>query len=375
MKSIFSVVIEYTPHETTDLFKKSGLKMTLAILAIIFGIFTLVKSADLFVEGASGTAKYFGMSEFLIGMLILGFGTSAPELLVSASASIDGNGALALGNAYGSNIANIALILGVTAIISPVVIQKKIVNRDMPLLLGITVLSACLLWDYSISRIDAWILLAVFLAFTVYSIRTGKSEPDKKADTDLKKDEKEKKPIVIWKEIIKLTAGLVILVGSSKLLVWGAVEIAHILKVSDLLIGLTVVAIGTSLPELASSVTASIKGNNDMAIGFNFTYLPERWGIYGSLLGGFSHGYASLGPALRLSDNGDMLDWHLYGGVMVSNHLGGELGLRMAAPRRDGRFCWESLSIGVGMVGRHPFLTCGLSLEISAFTGLYPLFW
>ena len=241
--------------------------MTLAILAIIFGIFTLVKSADLFVEGASGTAKYFGMSEFLIGMLILGFGTSAPELLVSASASIDGNGALALGNAYGSNIANIALILGVTAIISPVVIQKKIVNRDMPLLLGITVLSACLLWDYSISRIDAWILLAVFLAFTVYSIRTGKSEPDKKADTDLKKDEKEKKPVVIWKEIIKLTAGLVILVGSSKLLVWGAVEIAHILKVSDLLIGLTVVAIGTSLPELASSVTASIKGNNDMAIG------------------------------------------------------------------------------------------------------------
>lgn len=116
-------------------------------------------------------------------------------------------------------------------------------------------------------------------------------------------------------------------------------------------------------------------GNNDMAIGFNFTYLPERWGIYGSLLGGLSHGYASLGPALRLSDNGDMLDWHLYGGVMVSNHLGGELGLRMAAPRRDGRFCWESLSIGVGMVGRHPFLTCGLSLEISAFTGLYPLFW
>ncbi len=238
--------------------------MTLAILAIIFGIFALVKSADLFVEGASGTAKYFGMSEFLIGMLILGFGTSAPELLVSASASIDGNGALALGNAYGSNIANIALILGVTAIISPVVIQRKIVKGDMPRLLGITILSACLLWDYSISRIDAWILLAVFFAFIVYAVKTGKSEPDKKAETD---KEKEEKPIVIWKEIVKLTAGLLILVGSSKLLVWGAVEIAHILKVSDLLIGLTVVAIGTSLPELASSITASIKGNNDMAIG------------------------------------------------------------------------------------------------------------
>jgi cation:H+ antiporter len=238
--------------------------MTLAILVIIFGIFALVKSADLFVEGASGTAKYFGMSEFLIGMLILGFGTSAPELLVSASASIDGNGALALGNAYGSNIANIALILGVTAIISPVVIQKKIVNGDMPRLLGITILSVCLLWDYSISRIDAWILLAVFFAFIVYAVKTGKSEPDKKAETARKKEEK---PIVIWKEIVKLTAGLLILVCSSKLLVWGAVEIAHILKVSDLLIGLTVVAIGTSLPELASSITASIKGNNDMAIG------------------------------------------------------------------------------------------------------------
>ncbi len=235
--------------------------MLYAILAIIIGIGALIKSADLFVEGASGTAKYFGMSEFLIGMLILGFGTSAPELLVSASASLNGNGALALGNAYGSNIANIALILGVTTIISPVIVQHKIIKGEMLRLFAVTLLSFVLLWNYSISRIDASILLTIFFAVIIYSFKTGQKKPDEKEKTD------DKKTIVIWREIIKLLIGLAILVASSKLLVWGAVEIAKILNVSDLVIGLTIVAIGTSLPELASSVTAAIKGNNDMAIG------------------------------------------------------------------------------------------------------------
>lgn len=116
-------------------------------------------------------------------------------------------------------------------------------------------------------------------------------------------------------------------------------------------------------------------GNNDIALGANFTYLPERWGIYGSLLGGINHGYVSVGPALRLSDNGGLLDWHLYGGVMLSNHLGGELGFRVALPKRDGRFCWESVSIGGGVIGRHPFFTCGLSLEICAAAAFYSFFW
>ena len=116
-------------------------------------------------------------------------------------------------------------------------------------------------------------------------------------------------------------------------------------------------------------------GNNDLALGFNFTYLPERWGVYGSLLGGINHSYFSVGPALRLSDNGSLLDWHLYGGVMLSNHLGGELGFRVALPKRDGRFCWESVSIGGGVIGRHPFFTCGLSLEICAAAALYSFFW
>jgi cation:H+ antiporter len=235
--------------------------MLYAILAIIIGIGALIKSADLFVEGASGTAKYFGMSEFLIGMLILGFGTSAPELLVSASASLNGNGALALGNAYGSNIANIALILGVTTIISPVIVQHKIIKGEMLRLFAVTLLSFVLLWNYSISRIDASILLTIFFAVIIYSFKTGQKKPDEKEKTD------DEKTIVIWREIIKLLIGLAILVASSKLLVWGAVEIAKILNVSDLVIGLTIVAIGTSLPELASSVTAAIKGNNDMAIG------------------------------------------------------------------------------------------------------------
>lgn len=240
--------------------------MLLAVLAVIAGIVALVKSADVFVEGSSGTAKYFGMSDFLIGMLILGFGTSAPELLVSASASFDGKGDLALGNAFGSNICNIALILGVTALIRPVTVKTAVIRSEMVGLLLVTLTTVYLLWDHIISRADASALLLLFAIFVIVSIRNGRKE-SKAQKLQNQEPKTETKPVSLGRELLKLFAGLVVLVLSSKLLVWGAVEIATILEVSNLVIGLTIVAVGTSLPELASSIAAAMKGNNAMAIG------------------------------------------------------------------------------------------------------------
>ena len=116
-------------------------------------------------------------------------------------------------------------------------------------------------------------------------------------------------------------------------------------------------------------------GTGDIALGVNFTYLPQRWGIYGSALAGARREYCSVGPALRLSDNGDRLDWHLYGGFVISRHLGAELGVRMALPRRNDSFCWESVSLGTVFVNGHAFLTCGLSLELSAVATAYAFWW
>lgn len=240
--------------------------MLLSALTIIAGFALLVWSADRFVEGASATAKHFGMSPLLIGMLIVGFGTSAPEMVVSAIAAMEGNPTLALGNAYGSNIVNIALILGITAIVTPIAVHSKIVKKELPLLLGLIVLSGLLLLDGSLSLIDGVVLLVGFFAlvsWSVYAAITGKGDVlEEEMEVELESYAMPLKRALFW-----LAAGLVLLIGSSKLLVWGAVNIAHTMGVSDLIIGLTIVAIGTSLPELAASVIAAKKGEHDIAIG------------------------------------------------------------------------------------------------------------
>lgn len=229
-------------------------------LGLIAGLIFLLKSSDIFVEGAAQTAKYFGMSQFLIGVLIVGFGTSAPEMIVSATAALSNSPELALGNAYGSNIANIALILGVTAIISPIMIDKKVLFKEAPKLIIAIIISFALIYDNEISKIDASILLSIFAIFLLRMILLSKKDNENN-----NKETNEK--INIKKALVMVILGVTILILSSKLLVWGAVGIAKFFNVSDLVIGLTVVAIGTSLPELASSVAAAKKGNNDLAIG------------------------------------------------------------------------------------------------------------
>ncbi|ENY73562.1 K+-dependent Na+/Ca+ exchanger-like protein [Aeromonas diversa CDC 2478-85] len=240
--------------------------MTLPLLAIVAGLALLVWSADKFVDGAAATARYAGMPPLLIGMVIIGFGTSAPEMVVSALAASQGNPGLALGNAYGSNITNIALILGLTALISPIAVASQVVRKEIPILLGITLLSGALLIDGHLGQGDALILLAVFFVLMGWSIwqgMRGRGDPlDAEVSEDIDSEGMSLKSALFW-----LVLGLVLLVGASRLLVWGAVEVAHSLGISDLIIGLTIVAVGTSLPELASSLMAIKKKEHDLALG------------------------------------------------------------------------------------------------------------
>ena len=239
--------------------------MLLASIAIIIGLPLLLWSADKFVGGAAAVAKNFGLSPILIGMLIIGFGTSAPEIIVSVIAALENSSGIALGNAFGSNIANIALILGLTALISPIAVRSEIIRQELPIMLGLTFFAAWQLLDLTISKDDAFSLLGLFILLISWSIWTG-LRGDKDALADEFGDELDK-PINLKSETLWLLGGLVILVASSRLLVWGAVEIATYFGVSDVIIGLTVIAIGTSLPELASSLVAVRKGEHDLALG------------------------------------------------------------------------------------------------------------
>jgi cation:H+ antiporter len=240
--------------------------MTTAFLSIVFGLALLVWSADRFVEGAASTARHFGMPPLLIGMVIVGFGTSAPEMVVSAISSIQGNPGIALGNAYGSNITNIALILGLTALISPIAVHSLVLRKELPILTGITILAAWQLWDGEITRLDAMVLLGVFAGLMVWTIWQGM-----RGRGDTLATEMEQELVInimpLRRAVVWLVVGLLLLIASSRILVWGAVKIAHGFGVSDLIIGLTVVAVGTSLPELASSIIAARKGEHDIALG------------------------------------------------------------------------------------------------------------
>lgn len=239
--------------------------MLLPVIAIIFGLALLAWSADKFVDGASSSAQHLGLSPLLIGMLIIGFGTSAPEMVVSAMAALDDAPNLALGNAYGSNIANIALVLGLAAVIAPITVSSRIIRREIPLLVLVLLVAGWQLQSGIITRWEAWILLGLFLAFMGWAVYQGRNQDDVLGvDTSAELDSR---PMPLRNAIFWLIAGLVVLVGSSRLLVWGAVDIATALGVSELVIGLTVVAIGTSLPELASCIAAVRKGEHDLALG------------------------------------------------------------------------------------------------------------
>lgn len=238
--------------------------MVLYGLGLVVGLAVLVWSAGKFIEGAASVAKHLGMPMLLIGVLVVGFGTSAPEMVVSAMAALEGNPALALGNAIGSNIVNIALILGLTAVIAPIVVHSGIVKKELPLLLGISLLSGVLLLDGRLGVGEGLVLLAGFFGLIGWSVMTALRG---KKDTLATGIEAEIPAIALGTSVVWLVLGLGLLVISSRLLVWSAVGIAEAFGVSDLIIGLTIVAFGTSLPELAASLVAVQKKEHDLAIG------------------------------------------------------------------------------------------------------------
>ncbi len=235
------------------------------ILAIIGGFIVLVWGADRFVYGAAGTARNIGVSTLVIGLTIVGFGTSAPEILVSVMAAIDGSPGIAIGNAIGSNIANIALVLGTTALVSPLLVGSKILKREFPIMLFAMAVALLLIYDQQLGWIDGLILLSGIVAFTLWLIKAGRSKTNDKL---LQKEFEAEIPRISLKiAIVWTVVGLILLLISSQILVYGAVNIAKYFGVSDLVIGLTIIAIGTSLPELATSVMSAIKKEHDMAIG------------------------------------------------------------------------------------------------------------
>lgn len=241
--------------------------MALPLFMIVLGLIILIFSANWFVEGAAAIANHLGMSPLMIGVLIVGFGTSAPELSVSVLSALQGNPGIALGNAYGSNITNIALILGITALISPITVQSRVLKKELPILFIVTLFVFVQLYDGKLSLIDAGLELALFFVVMFWMAIQGSQKADsdeleKEIEQELKEHALSQVKAWIW-----LIGGVILLVVSSRMLVWGAVSIATDLGVSDLIIGLTIVAIGTSLPELASSIAAARKGEHDLVVG------------------------------------------------------------------------------------------------------------
>jgi len=240
--------------------------MWLAILAVVVGLAILVWSADVFIDGSVALANKLNVPSFLIGVIILGLGTSAPEMIVSMLAALEGSPELALGNAYGSNIVNIALVLGATVLISPIIIRKSIINRDMPLLLLVTAVAAWQLSDGVLSNTDGIVLIVLLVVVLgiqiILSLREGNHEHE--GDTV---EETAKAEHSMAQGLGRLFLGLLVLILSSRAIVWGAIELATLWGLSELIIGLTIVAIGTSLPELVASLSAARKGEHDMALG------------------------------------------------------------------------------------------------------------
>jgi cation:H+ antiporter len=240
--------------------------MFLAICAVVAGIAVLAWAADRFVFGAAATARNLGVSALMVGLTVVAVATSMPEMLISAIASWQGNAGLGIGNALGSNITNIGLILGITAVIKPLQVHSTTLRRELPILLAITLIALVLMLDGHLRRLDGFLLLVVLVVVMYWvaslGLRTRASDPMRSEfDSSVPHD------VSTARSFGWLVLGLLMLLLSSRVLVWGAVNIAQSIGISDLVIGLTIVAVGTSLPELAASVASALRNQHDIAIG------------------------------------------------------------------------------------------------------------
>jgi cation:H+ antiporter len=302
--------------------------MLIASAAILVGFIILVWSADLFVAGAAAIADNLGMSPILIGLTIVSLGTSAPEVLVSINAALSGAGELAIGNAIGSNIANMGLVLGLTAMLAPLPVHRNRLKREMPTLLAVTLGCGLLLLDGELDLTDGLLMLGA-LAFILVEMISSQSHDPNAAEEANVEELPHMPPLRAW---ISFCIGLILLIASSKLLVWGATKVALEIGVSPLVIGLTIVAIGTSLPELAASLASAMKGHGEIALGnvlgsnlFNLLGVMSIPGIFKVEL---------LEPSVLPRDYASMLGLTLllalllYGSLLrPSARMGGELRL------------------------------------------------
>ncbi|AVH27846.1 calcium/sodium antiporter [Vibrio diabolicus] len=238
-----------------------------AVALLIVGLVLLVWSADKLVFGSAAIARNVGISPLVIGMTILAMGSSAPEMMVSATAAWDGKTDTAVGNVLGSNIANIALILGITALIKPLSISSAVIRRELPLMIAVTVLAGILLWNSHLGFYEGVLLFVLFGAFLFAMLQISRKE-QKSGDVFLDDQESEiPEGVSNPKAIMWVVIGLILLPLAASMLVDNAVIIAKFFGMSDLVIGLTIIAIGTSLPELAASLAGVLKGEDDMAVG------------------------------------------------------------------------------------------------------------
>ena len=239
--------------------------MWIQLTLLVLGFVALIWSADKFLSGAAATATNMGVSKMMIGLTVVSIGTSAPEIVVATMAALDRNSLLAVGNAIGSNIANIGLVLGITAIITPLTFSANVRRKELPWLLGATFLAVILLFDRRLDFIDGIILL-LGLAYILWQLVVSQSDPE--YSTNVISDELDDLPAMTNRQsLIWLVVGLVALLVSAQVLVYAATNIAITLGVSDMIIGLTIIAVGTSLPELAATVGSAIKGQPEIAIG------------------------------------------------------------------------------------------------------------
>ncbi len=240
--------------------------ITIAVLQMLAGFVLLIWAADRLVTGASACARNFGVSTLIVGLTIVGFGTSAPEMIVSAIASLEGKPSLAIGNALGSNIANIGLILGLTALIYPLRVESATLRREVPVLTLIMLLTLVLMWDLQFSRADGVILLVGLFALIggmiMLGVKSGGKDPLSAALAEEVPTGMPTRTAVLWTLV-----GLVLLPLSAHVLVKGAVTLALLMGVTEAVVGLTVVALGTSLPELAAAAASAYKREDDLAIG------------------------------------------------------------------------------------------------------------
>jgi cation:H+ antiporter len=233
---------------------------------LIAGLGLLYLGAQILVKGGAALALRLGLNALVVGLIVIAYGTSSPEMVVSVSASLQDNGAIAIGNVVGSNICNIALILGVCALVSPLSASAQIIRREIPIMIGVAVLLAAMLWDEQLSRLEGGVLFAGIVVYTVLTVREARAETKGKAEQEYGEDFPAGS-MGLGKSVLLVVAGLGVLVVASQLFVGGAVVLAKSWGVTEAVIGLTVVAVGTSMPEFATSLVAAVRGHGDVAIG------------------------------------------------------------------------------------------------------------